>query len=559
MGSIYYVERNGQKYAYESVSRRVPGRKNPVTEKTYLGKVDPETGKIIPKESKKLPAEEHVRKYGCVTVLDRIQSDLGIMDDLRECFPDIAENIMATAMAVAIDPTPFDDIHFTVDENGLKDRLRLRGNLSPPVLSDMTKDLGQRLSAMDSFFSHRAARMAADGTYAIDITSNSTYSEMGGYAEWGYNRDGEPLPQIEIVLVTNAEGIPLAFQMLPGSIADVASLGSTVEWMESLGIRGRLVADRGFENANNISSLLDRGIEFTIPANAREMPIKKLMTKARKVMKDSDSIRRHEGRTYRVAEYEVGIADLEDGHRYVTRLDPTEKGYESENALFETCRRVKAFVILDPRKAADDMDSLMSAIERAELELEGTVRRDPAKEFSKLPAFVRSHLDWNVDDEGVMHIERLQNSFSFDSNRAGMFVMLASEGTGWEEMMSSYDTRDWVEKAFDVYKTDADGSRSRTGDPDRARARFFIKMLALIMRIHIQNRLRDHEREILSTKRKKDNVCGLTVNGLMRTLGTLMVIVSPGYVRLTPPSKTVREIFSLFGLEEPVAGRIDLS
>lgn len=559
MGSIYYVERNGQKYAYESVSRRVPGRKNPVTEKTYLGKVDPETGKIIPKESKKLPAEEHVRKYGCVTVLDRIQSDLGIMDDLRECFPDIAENIMATAMAVAIDPTPFDDIHFTVDENGLKDRLRLRGNLSPPVLSDMTKDLGQRLSAMDSFFSHRAARMAADGTYAIDITSNSTYSEMGGYAEWGYNRDGEPLPQIEIVLVTDEEGIPLAFQMLPGSIADVASLGSTVEWMESLGIRGRLVADRGFENANNISSLLDRGIEFTIPANAREMPIKKLMTKARKVMKDSDSIRRHEGRTYRVAEYEVGIADLEGGHRYVTRLDPTEKGHESENALFETCHKVKAFVILDPRKAADDMDSLMSAIERAELELEGTVRRDPAKEFSKLPAFVRSHLDWNVDDDGVMHIERLQNSFSFDSNRAGMFVMFASEGTGWEEMMSSYDTRDWVEKAFDVYKTDTDGSRSRTGDPDRARARFFIKMLALIMRIHIQNRLRDHEREILSTKRKKDNVCGLTVNGLMRTLGTLMVIVSPGYVRLTPPSKTVREIFSLFGLEEPVAGRIDLS
>lgn len=71
--------------------------------------------------------------------------------------------------------------------------------------------------------------------------------------------------------------------------------------------------------------------------------------------------------------------------------------------------------------------------------------------------------------------------------------------------------------------------------------------------------MRDHEREILSTKRRKDNVYGLTVNGLMKILGTLIVIVSPGYVRLTPPSKTVREIFSLFGLEEPVAGRIDLS
>ena len=79
------------------------------------------------------------------------------------------------------------------------------------------------------------------------------------------------------------------------------------------------------------------------------------------------------------------------------------------------------------------------------------------------------------------------------------------------------------------------------------------------MRIHIQNTVRDHEQEILSTKIKKDNVCGLTVYGMIRILETLMVIVSPGYTRLTPPSKTVREIFSLFGLEEPVAGKIALS
>ena len=110
-----------------------------------------------------------------------------------------------------------------------------------------------------------------------------------------------------------------------------------------------------------------------------------------------------------------------------------------------------------------------------------------------------------------------------------------------------------------VAASDDRGSLSRTRDPDRTRARFFIKMLAPIMRIHIQNTIRDHEKNILSSKRKKDSICGLTVNGMMRTLGTLMVIVSPGYVRLTPPSKNVREIFSLFGLEEPVAGKSILS
>ena len=57
MGSIFYMERNGQKYAYESVSVRVPGKKNPKTIKTYLGRVDPDTGKIIPKDSRKRPEE----------------------------------------------------------------------------------------------------------------------------------------------------------------------------------------------------------------------------------------------------------------------------------------------------------------------------------------------------------------------------------------------------------------------------------------------------------------------------------------------------------------------
>ena len=51
----------------------------------------------------------------------------------------------------------------------------------------------------------------------------------------------------------------------------------------------------------------------------------------------------------------------------------------------------------------------------------------------------------------------------------------------------------------------------------------------------------------------------MTVDSMMRSLNTLMLIYSLGYDRLTPVSKTVREIFALFGLEEPKSGRISLS
>ena len=43
---------------------------------------------------------------------------------------------------------------------------------------------------------------------------------------------------------------------------------------------------------------------------------------------------------------------------------------------------------------------------------------------------------------------------------------------------------------------------------------------------------------------------------MMLYLSTLMLTHSPKYDRLTPVSKTVRGIFTLFGLEEPRGGRI---
>ena len=46
---ITYTEINGRRYAYTCTSERVPGKKNPVSKRVYLGIVDPETGEIIPK------------------------------------------------------------------------------------------------------------------------------------------------------------------------------------------------------------------------------------------------------------------------------------------------------------------------------------------------------------------------------------------------------------------------------------------------------------------------------------------------------------------------------
>ena len=47
MPSVIYRTQNGVKYAYESRSYWDPVKKAPRTKRTYLGKVDPETGEIV--------------------------------------------------------------------------------------------------------------------------------------------------------------------------------------------------------------------------------------------------------------------------------------------------------------------------------------------------------------------------------------------------------------------------------------------------------------------------------------------------------------------------------
>ena len=557
MASIFYIERNGQKYAYSSKSVRVPGKKNPKTIKTYLGKVDPETGEIIPKDARSRPKEEFAKFYGAVQVLDAVQQRLGIYEDLNAIFTTMAPNIMGAAMALAISPSSMDSIHYTVEGSIITEKYKLRGSLSPSVISTLSEELGGLMTCMDRFFMERIQRSNSP-FYSLDLTSVSTYSSMNGWAQWGHNRDEESLKQTNIAMVTDATGIPIMFQMLPGSIADMAILKLMVDTMKTLGCLSRFVMDRGFESAKNIMTLLGLGVDFTIPSNLTAEPIKKLLALAMPKMKLAESCAFHEGCAYKYAEFEVGVIENEGKTEYIIQVPEHHKDSKENNERFAQAKKLKAFVVYDPEKAKTDFQNVMEMVHDIELKLENTRHRDPKKVYQELPAFIRKYLDYTVDEDGFFHIVRKQNAFSFAENRSGLFVMLASQGTTFEQMMTSYDVRDWVEKAFDVYKTDLEGNRSRTGNPERARGRLFIKFLSLILRIEMQNILRKHNEDTLKNKQKPDSVNGMTVNEVLLSLNTLYVIGNVGDWRLTAVTKNVREIYQVFGLPEPKSGKITM-
>jgi len=524
VASIFYVKRNNNVYAYESVSKRVPGRKNPVTEKTYLGKVDPETGEIIPKKGRGLPKKVWAKEYGSVFLLDHIQKELNLREHLNASFDSLGDKILAVAMAQAIEPTALMDTHLRLEDSFIPELLDLRGGFESQRMSELTKNVGEDGFGMALFFD---LRMTKDMMYAYDLTSVSSHSHVDGWAEWGHNRESESLKQLNVGMVTDAEGIPTMFELFPGSVADMATLRRIIDDVQRHGAEGcRLVMDRGFESAGNILSLLDCDMSFVMPAKVNTKAVKRLLTRSN--AKAAESMI-HDGHAYRVLEDALAIKEEKGVCSYLT----------DEDHGFANAAKVAAFVCYDSEKASEDEQRLMLALNEIERKLNGKRFRRPEKTFSDVAGVFEKYLDFSLDDKGIMSVERKRNAMTFAANRAGTFVLLTTPGISWQEAMSSYDLRGSVEQAFDAYKNDLDGARLRTGDPERARGRMFIKFIALIMRSCISN--------VLATSEIKD----ITVDNSLRSLGNLRAVGGDGAWQLTELTARNRKILEAFGIGPP--------
>jgi len=533
---VCYEARGGRKYAYRCTSKREPGKKYPTTVKEYLGVVDPETGNIIPK---KVQSEAfnftlkdrgfRTKDYGNVLLIKHVADQLGIGEDLDFSLGTASKGTLALAMAQAMAPSPFMDTQYVIGGSYIPEIVGVTGlDFSSQRLSDMTKVLGEATGCMEDLFALRAKR-CSDPTFLYDITSQSTYSDMEGQAEWGHNRDGEPLKQMNLGLLTDKEGIPVAFDLFPGSISDISTLKRLVGDMKRRSPGCRLVADRGFESAANIAAMMENGIDFIVPCKINTKAVKSLVTDFSKDVMRPEHDRMHNGHVYSVQERMLGIVEEDGAFSYVTDSDP---------GFADAEHRVKAYVCFDSKKRSDDEQELKSSLMEVVKELDGKKARDPKERFSKRAGWMAKYLEMEVDGDGAMRISYRQNAMTFFRNRAGMFVMLTPDAD-WETVMTSYDARNCVEMAFDILKTELDGRRMRTGDPVRARGRFLVKFIALMIRVRMQN--------VISAGGIRD----LTVDNALMSASNYKIIDDRGLKVRTELPKRVRQIFELFGVEDP--------
>ena len=543
----YQRDKNGNVYAYTNTSYMENGEKR--NKRTYLGRVDPETGGILPrvpgrsKEEKEAKKAEstikeldrlHYADYGGVHFLDQVQRRVGVGECLARAFGTSSKKILACSIALCLaDGGSFCDIGDVAETTWLTEYYGLKTSFDSGTLSKLTKSIGMSMDNIDEYYRYRVA--GSRGVIAWDTTTKGTNTEMDGFADWVVgNKDGEDIRQVKVGVATDMRGVPLMERHFPGTLSDMDTVRYMIEDLRRFGREDAvLVMDRGFASGANIKDLVDLGASFVVPAVDTWAGIKNAITEMRNNRLGRDEV--FEGHAYRVWETELAFEEhpvrrVVDGRKAQSIVLPGSDGEDEDT-------RVKAFVVYDSKKYSDENQSMMVLMDDLMKRATEIDAKDPVKAFRKMAGKSFSLFDVVADGRRAVVRPRVK-TVSGRRNKMGYFVMLCSDDMTWESMMAAYDARRLTEQEFDEDKgTDR---RFRTGNRQTMEGRMFIR--------HISTTLKC---EIRATMREAGLDRRMPAQSAINRANAISGICSDGVCSIRNVTKNARTIYELFGFELP--------
>ena len=288
MASTIRVTKNGRVYLYESRSYWDKEKKAPRSEMVYIGKEDPDTNAIVPAGKKWSPKSS--QDYGNIFVLEKISSQIGLTEILKSAFPDEWQKLLSCVFFEVSEGKPL-YLCGPWLENTYTDMVE---GLASQRISELLKSVGENLPARLEFSRLWAEKRGEDEFVVFDITSISSYSKLIESVEWGYNRDKEKLPQINLGMVFGQPSLlPIFYNLYQGSIRDVSTLKNILEFLNDFKLKNvTFLLDKGFYSTENIIVMRKKGLHFITPLPFTVKQAEQLIEKHEKEITDvSNSLR----------------------------------------------------------------------------------------------------------------------------------------------------------------------------------------------------------------------------------------------------------------------------
>jgi transposase len=516
----YIVEQKikGRVYLYEVESFWDKEKKKPRQKRKYLGpkeriykKPVSESETHLPEPALKIKPSNFVSKsYGDIFLLNYLQKELGIRDLLKKEFGDIHKEMLALSAFMLGQSSGSYLFPYWHEEHHIEGVRKLNSQ----NLSELYEYVGRFERERLDFLKNWGQYINPTSGIYYDITSVSSYSTNIEDVEWGYNRDKEYLPQINIGFThCSKTGLPLSYNVHPGSIVDVSTLKNVIKTFNLFKLKNLFfILDRGFCSVANIIEMYQNNMSFIQPLSFSLNKAKELVSK-----------------------HKIDICKAEHAFSY------------KEEILYHKCDEIEfeeikfnAHIFYNEKAAIDYKHYIYKIL----FEIEKEIKKASFFESDK---DCKNYLEKNVTCKYqkyfkienkliVKDIDAIENAIF----RAGTFIFVVhGKDLNNEQIIEAYRNRDRIEKDINSMKNQIDTKRIRAHNQDTAQGRLFIKFLSLIVTTKIMNVIKEDK------KLKK-----YSINEIMAELKKIKINSFDGENKfITELSKKQKLIFKAFKID----------
>ena len=473
----------GITYVYESVSYWDKAKKQSRAKRVCIGKVDPATGEIVPTRKRKAKAEPEVigvrpgpapvtgtaRFFcGATYLFDSIGQKLGITADLKQCFPETHRQIMSIAYYLILE-----------DNNPLSRFPRWAALHKHPYGRDIPSQRSSELfasiteEARTRFFERQGTRRLEQEYWAYDITSISSYSNCLAQVRYGFNKEHDPLAQINLALLYGQRsGLPFYYRKLAGNIPDVRTVRNLLADLDHLGCQKiKLVMDRGFYSEENVNGLLREHLRFIMATRMQLNYVQNELDKVRDSMRNWDNYS---------PKYDLYARTSTIVWKY--RQDRPYKGDQIEED-----RRMYLHLYYNSERAVEDekRHNLLLIMLQNELE-SGETKPAHEADYTKYFEVTKTPV------RGVRVTAR-QQAIDEAKKNYGYFTLISNDIKDPIRALEIYRNKDLVEKAFGNLKERLNLRRALVSSEQSLDGKLFVEFIALIFLSYIKKKMQDND------------------------------------------------------------------
>ncbi len=482
MAAIVYQtnKKTGVTYAYESISYWDKDKKQSRAKRTCIGRVDPETNKIVPTHKKKQQSKKVAAKqgpvpitvpgrkyYGATYLFDCIGEHTGVVDDLKTCFPDSYRQILSVAYFLILeDKNPLSRFpHWaTLHRHPYGDIIT--SQRSSELFASITEE------AKQNFFRLQAKRRVEKEFLAYDTTSVSSYSQCLKQARYGKNKEHDPIPQINLALLFGQQSrLPFYYRKLPGNIPDVKTLKKLLVDMNTLGYeKVKVVLDRGFFSAANINGMYKQHMKFLIAAKLSLKIVKEQLDTVRDEVRNWNNY----SQDYNLYTYSVPV----------TWNYTQDRPYKGDT--IKAKRRIYLHLYFSPERALEAETTFNTRMSQLQNELESGHRNpDHEKLYAKY---------FEVKTTPIRGIKVIANDKAMAEAKRnyGYFALLSNEIKDAVTALEVYRNKDSVEKAFSNLKDRMSMRRLAVSSEKSLEGKLFVQFIGLIFVSYITKKMQDN-------------------------------------------------------------------